>query len=65
MLFPSPEDHILGRAFALVAQADGVMQEGCLSFQAQGNGEESEALEIFEEDGEAILLGFDEPSKLE
>ena len=54
------ENHVLGRAFVLVAHAADVMQEGHLSFHARCNGEESEVLEILEEDGEAMLLGFDD-----
>ena len=48
----------MGRAFVLIAHAADIMQEGPLSFHARENGEESKVLEILEENGDAMLLGF-------
>ena len=51
---------MLGGTFRIVAHTADIIQDGHLSFHARGNGEESEVLEILEEDGKAMLLGFDD-----
>ena len=54
------DNYTLERAFIFVSNAVGVVKEGCLPLHTRGNVEDPEVLILLEEDGNAMLLGFDD-----
>ena len=58
---PHPTDnYMLERAFVFIANTIGVTKDRCLSFHACGNSEDPNMLVLLEEDGNVIVLGFDD-----